>query len=139
MNEQWFGRLRLLCVSLTLVGCGGQLGGTGTQTPPAIPSISASIEPFAPGSDFKLLHISGGAFQANEQVSLTIVVMPDNAPARTLTEVASANGAGHVDHKFSGSGGGVCNPPSSTVHVRYSVKATGGASHKESNTAVAGC
>jgi hypothetical protein len=137
VNRQWSYRSLLLGISLAFVGCGGQLGGI--QPPSGTPFIIASIEPSSPHGDFKVLHISGGPFQANEQVTLTIVAKPDNSPAQTLTQLVGANAAGHVDHAYSGSGGGVCNPPSSIVHIRYSVTATGGASHKVSNVAGAGC
>jgi hypothetical protein len=105
---------------------------TGT-TPPAF--VSAGVEPFSPGSQFKHLRIRGNNFQAEEQVSLKITTKVGNNNPFTEIRQTTAGSTGSIDFKYSGSGGGVCG----TIPTIFQVQATGITSSKVSNVANAGC
>ncbi len=58
-----------------------------TIPPVPVPAfISAGVWPFSPGSNYKMLHIEGSSFSANEIVSLTITIRVVNS---TNTEVVT--------------------------------------------------
>lgn len=110
-----------------------------TTTPPQAAFISAGVEPFDPGSEYKLLRIIGKDFQPNETVTLEISVQDEGSavvPIDPLTTKADA--AGNIDAQYSGTGGGVCNPADFPGR-QFWVKGTGVSSNRTSNTAHAGC
>jgi hypothetical protein len=107
-------------------------GRTTTSAPSAF--VTATVEPFNPGSDYRLVHIFGNNFQAGETVTLKITSQDGNSTPETITESAQASSSGNIDHKYSGSGGGVCIPLRA-----FTVQGTGVMSHRVSNVATTGC
>jgi hypothetical protein len=106
---------------------------------PRMAFVSAVVEPFEPGSEYKLLRIAGANFQASETVTLEISVKDgvDN-PVVLDPQTTKADATGHIDAQYSGTGGGVCNP-TDFPERQFWVKGTGVSSHRASNTAHAGC
>ncbi|HTZ87996.1 MAG TPA: hypothetical protein VMB05_15115 [Solirubrobacteraceae bacterium] len=100
--------------------------------------VSAGVEPFEPGSEYKLLRIKGNGFQAGEPVTLSISYQDGTGdPIAVEPQTTQADASGHIDTKYSGAGGGVCNsvgPPR-----QFWVQGKGATSHRASGTAQAGC
>jgi hypothetical protein len=116
----------------------GTYTGKSGKTPPPNPSISAGVETYDFQNDFRLLHIRGYNFKASEAVSLKITIQDGNETPETVIETTQANGSGVIDYKYSGSGGGVCNP-TNIPGRRFTVVGTGETSHLVSNSTVTGC
>jgi hypothetical protein len=124
--------------SWTKIMAGTYTGSSGVTTQPPMAYVSAAVEAFDPGSEFALLHIIGSSFKAGETVTLKITSQDGSSTPEMLSASTQANASGAIDYKYSGSGGGVCNPTNMPPR-RFTVQGRGLTSHRESNVAVTGC
>ena len=122
--------------SWTNILAGTYTGTSGGSQP--VPFVTAAVEPFDPGSDFRMLHIFGRNFQNNEAVTLKITIQDGSATPEVVAETTRADPSGNLEFKYSGSGGGVCNPTNFPPR-QFRVQGTGATSHRVSNVAVTGC
>jgi hypothetical protein len=68
---------------------------TGTSASQVVPFVTVAVEPFAPGSEFELLHIFGGSFQDSEPVALKIEIQDGDGAPEVVTDTIAAPSPGN--------------------------------------------